>query len=435
MKTAKSSRGFTLLYAVLISSVLLAIGIAIFEITVRELRLSSVIRESQYAFYAADAGVECVLHSDFKFNGSQSAFAGSPVTAGSGAAGEVVVYLTSGSSWTVPANWNSSSNIIEAIGGGSYGAGFNSGGGGGAYAKIFNLALTPGASIPYQVGEGGSRTVWTPATGSWFRDTDTLHAQAGSNASGGSGAISRGSVTFSGGNGGTGWLSGGGGGGAAGTNGDGNNGAAPSLSNAGGKGGSGDADFGGEGGDGVLNGAGEPGGDGAGWDSTHGSGGGGGGGGRFTGAGGVGGLYGGGGGGGGVGGNPPGNGAQGIIVIRYTPSGGGSGSSSGGTSLGASSGVFCGTQDIAADGTKPSPYQANVSTWAPWSVTTSGNTYTTVFYHPIASDTRCAILSVVKTVLGGGSVRTVVESRGYNVSCGSIATDSNAVERTLRVSY
>ncbi len=64
LTTSNSSSGFTLLYAVLISSILLAIGIAIFDLTVRELRLSSIARESQYAFYAADSGVECALFWD-----------------------------------------------------------------------------------------------------------------------------------------------------------------------------------------------------------------------------------------------------------------------------------------------------------------------------------------------------------------------------------
>src|SRR3989344_881292 len=57
-----SSRGFTILFAVLIGSILLAVGIAIFDITVRELRLSSIARESQIAVYNADSGAECALY-------------------------------------------------------------------------------------------------------------------------------------------------------------------------------------------------------------------------------------------------------------------------------------------------------------------------------------------------------------------------------------
>jgi Tfp pilus assembly protein PilX len=57
-----TNKGFTILFAVLIASILLAIGVAIFEITVRELRLSSIARESQKAIYAADSGTECALY-------------------------------------------------------------------------------------------------------------------------------------------------------------------------------------------------------------------------------------------------------------------------------------------------------------------------------------------------------------------------------------
>jgi hypothetical protein len=46
---------------------------------------------------------------------------------------ECIVFLTSGTSWTVPNDWNSSNNTIGVIGGGGSGAGTNGGtnGGGG----------------------------------------------------------------------------------------------------------------------------------------------------------------------------------------------------------------------------------------------------------------------------------------------------------------
>jgi hypothetical protein len=62
----KKNRGFAMLFSVLVSSVLLSIGLSIFNITVKELVLSSSGRESQFAFYAADTGVECALYWDFK---------------------------------------------------------------------------------------------------------------------------------------------------------------------------------------------------------------------------------------------------------------------------------------------------------------------------------------------------------------------------------
>lgn len=58
--------GFAMLFAVLTSSVLLSIGLSIFNLTVKELILSSSGRESQFAFYAADTGIECAIYWDFK---------------------------------------------------------------------------------------------------------------------------------------------------------------------------------------------------------------------------------------------------------------------------------------------------------------------------------------------------------------------------------
>lgn len=66
LSTINCSRGFTILFAVLISSVMLAVGIAIFNITIRELRLSSIVRDSEQAIYAADSGAECALYHAFK---------------------------------------------------------------------------------------------------------------------------------------------------------------------------------------------------------------------------------------------------------------------------------------------------------------------------------------------------------------------------------
>jgi len=67
-----------LLFAVLISSLLLSIGIAILDLTLKEFLLSSAGRESQFAFYAADDAMECALYWDHNVPG-----AGGLVTSGS----------------------------------------------------------------------------------------------------------------------------------------------------------------------------------------------------------------------------------------------------------------------------------------------------------------------------------------------------------------
>ena len=73
--------GFAMLFSVLISSLLVVIGLSIFNITLKELTISTSARESQVAFYAANSGIECALYWDLKGNGSRSAFASTTVQA------------------------------------------------------------------------------------------------------------------------------------------------------------------------------------------------------------------------------------------------------------------------------------------------------------------------------------------------------------------
>lgn len=53
-------------FAVLVSGLTLAIGIAIYDLVTRQLALSQTTAQSQYAFYMADTGAECALYWDFK---------------------------------------------------------------------------------------------------------------------------------------------------------------------------------------------------------------------------------------------------------------------------------------------------------------------------------------------------------------------------------
>lgn len=59
-------RGFTIFFAMLVASLCLAVGIAIYDLTIRELDLSATVSQSQYAIYAADTGAECALYWDLK---------------------------------------------------------------------------------------------------------------------------------------------------------------------------------------------------------------------------------------------------------------------------------------------------------------------------------------------------------------------------------
>ncbi len=272
-----------------------------------------------------------------------------------------VITLLTGTSWTVPADWDSATNSIECVGAGGHGSQTGStggGGGGGGYSKITNLALTPGNSVSYQIGIGGGGGT---TNDSWFSSTATLLAKGGSSTTtntGGFGGLAGsgvGSTTFSGGTGGNRTnLGGGGGGGAAGKNGAGANGGSASSTGGGGGGGNGGGtgggtsatSTGGAGGNNSLGlGSGSGGTNGnSGNNGSNGGGGGGGGNGQNGGNGGSGvelttGIgsggggggagdnddggnaanYGGGGGGQGGNGNNRGTGSAGVCVIRYTP--------------------------------------------------------------------------------------------------------------------
>lgn len=131
------------------------------------------------------------------------------------------VVLASGTTWLVPADWNSANNSIECIGGGGggcNGASFSDGGSGGGYSKITNLALTPNATVTIQIGGGGAgggpgfvATVGGAGTDTWFNGA-TLAASScgakgglggpgtGANVLGGQASAGIGSTKFSGGN-------------------------------------------------------------------------------------------------------------------------------------------------------------------------------------------------------------------------------------------
>ncbi len=64
IKKTNNEKGFALLFSVLLSSLLLTIGLSIFNITLKELAISTAARQSIHAFYAADSGRECALYHD-----------------------------------------------------------------------------------------------------------------------------------------------------------------------------------------------------------------------------------------------------------------------------------------------------------------------------------------------------------------------------------
>jgi hypothetical protein len=69
MAIKDTDRGFALLIAVIFMSVMLAFGLSLGSLSYKQQVLVSTALESQYAFYAADAALECVLNYDQQ-NGS-----------------------------------------------------------------------------------------------------------------------------------------------------------------------------------------------------------------------------------------------------------------------------------------------------------------------------------------------------------------------------
>ncbi|MBI5003949.1 hypothetical protein HZC00_02555 [Candidatus Kaiserbacteria bacterium] len=67
-KLSRRQAGFTLLLAALAASIALTLGSSIFSIATKEVQLSSIGRDSQFAFYAADSAAECALYWDIRYS-------------------------------------------------------------------------------------------------------------------------------------------------------------------------------------------------------------------------------------------------------------------------------------------------------------------------------------------------------------------------------
>ncbi len=80
--SATRSRGFTLLLAALFASIAIALGSEIFSIVTKDITLSSVGRDSQFAFYTADSAAECALYWDDRFADFSNPVLAQPVVCG-----------------------------------------------------------------------------------------------------------------------------------------------------------------------------------------------------------------------------------------------------------------------------------------------------------------------------------------------------------------
>lgn len=100
MNTHSTPRGFTLLMSVLVGGILLALGFAIFNIVSKELVLSSSGRESQFALYAADSGIECALYWDYQHDAFATSSPQQPVCAGAPVDDYAVTYDSGSDTYT-----------------------------------------------------------------------------------------------------------------------------------------------------------------------------------------------------------------------------------------------------------------------------------------------------------------------------------------------
>lgn len=62
--TLTHPRGFTLIIAVVLTSVLVSIGLTLLDVTLKQILLASAATQSTTAFYAADSALECALYAD-----------------------------------------------------------------------------------------------------------------------------------------------------------------------------------------------------------------------------------------------------------------------------------------------------------------------------------------------------------------------------------
>jgi len=85
MMIKNTKNGFTIFFAALVGSLALAVGLSMYDLLVRELALSQVSSQSQYAIYAADTGAECALFYDVARGLGKDAFATSSAAGAGGA--------------------------------------------------------------------------------------------------------------------------------------------------------------------------------------------------------------------------------------------------------------------------------------------------------------------------------------------------------------
>jgi hypothetical protein len=80
LRKIKKNKGFALLFAVTISSILLSVALGVADIAVNEIKFGTSARDTNDAFFAADTAIECALFNDKPAPGPNSFPVAGPAT-------------------------------------------------------------------------------------------------------------------------------------------------------------------------------------------------------------------------------------------------------------------------------------------------------------------------------------------------------------------
>jgi len=80
LRQKNNQKGFALLYAVLVAVLVVAVGASVVSLAIKQVVLTGTARESEYAFYAANTGMECARYWDTQSFGGKRAFPSSDET-------------------------------------------------------------------------------------------------------------------------------------------------------------------------------------------------------------------------------------------------------------------------------------------------------------------------------------------------------------------
>jgi hypothetical protein len=157
---AGTQKGFSLLLGVLVGSLLISVGLGIFSLTLKESIISTSGKESGYALYAADSGIECALYYDlyFKLSGSEGIF---------GAFGTSTAYN----------NANATAANIECNGGSISSVAYLGGSNGSATTTIVYMLPPNGTSQPCVVVNIQKYEVSSFATNGFYKLYTIIQAQ------------------------------------------------------------------------------------------------------------------------------------------------------------------------------------------------------------------------------------------------------------------